>query len=71
MKRLQELTKQINIITQKIEEEYPELYQYLDENPINIPENQGTKLTIKNFSDYLESLKQILEGYIESHNLKK
>jgi hypothetical protein len=71
MKRLQEITKKINDLTSKIEQEYPGLYQYLDENPVTIPNTQNANLTTKNFSDYLESLKQILEHYIESHDLKK
>ena len=37
MKRLQKLIKEINDITLKIEQEYPELYQYLDETPLTIP----------------------------------
>ncbi len=71
MKRLQEITKKINELTYKIEQEYPGLYQYLDENPVTIPNTQNANLTTKNFSDYLESLQQILERYIESHDLKK
>lgn len=67
MKRLQQITKKINELTLKIEQDYPELYQYLDENPVTIPRGQNTELTTKNFSDYLESLKQILEHYIENH----
>ncbi len=36
MKKLQQLTKEINEFTLRIEQDYPELYQYLDENPITI-----------------------------------
>lgn len=31
------LLKEINAITLKIELDYPELYEYLDENPITMP----------------------------------
>lgn len=67
MKRLQELTKEINDLTLKIEQEYPELYQYLDENPITIPSTNRPEMDTKNFSNYLDSLKQLLIHYVENH----
>tara|TARA_R110000868_G_scaffold90193_4_gene250642 strand:- start:28 stop:258 length:231 start_codon:yes stop_codon:yes gene_type:complete len=71
MKRLQELTKEINDLTLKIEQEYPELYQYLDENPITIPCCDYPKVDTKNFSNYLDSLQQLLKHHIESHQNTK
>ena len=71
MKRLQELTKEINTLTLKIEQEYPELYQYLDETPETIPNTEHPDLDTKTFSDYLESLKQLLEHHVESHEKVK
>ena len=67
MKTLQELTKEISSLTLKIEQEYPELYQYLDENPITICNIQHPKMTIKVMHQYLDALKQLLEHYILSH----
>lgn len=37
MKKMYTLLKEINAITLKIELDYPELYEYLDENPITMP----------------------------------
>ena len=71
MKRLQQLSKEINELTLKIEQEYPELYRNLDENPVTMAQNNSKKLTIENFSDYLDSLKQILNHHIEGHKSKK
>ncbi|MGE0562756.1 MAG: hypothetical protein AB7O47_13135 [Flavobacteriales bacterium] len=71
MQRLQELIKEINDLTLKIEQEYPELYQYLDETPITIPCCNHLKVDTKNFSDYLDSLKQLLEHHIENHQKQK
>ena len=68
MKRLQELTREINRLTLKIEQEYPELYKYLDENPVTIPSNGDPEMTTKNFSDYLNTLKELLDNHIESHS---
>ncbi len=70
MKRLQKLTQEITELTLKIEQEYPELYQHLDETPITIPHGKTEELNIKNFSDYLDSLKQLLSHHIESHPKK-
>ncbi|MGM0478293.1 MAG: hypothetical protein ACQERC_03640 [Bacteroidota bacterium] len=71
MKRLQKLTKEINDLTMKIEQEYPELYQHLNETPIDIPSNDYSKLDTQNFSEYLDSLKEILKHHIETHENKK
>lgn len=71
MEKSQQLTKEINELTLKIEQEYPELYQYLDENPITLPEQGHDELHTNNFSDYLDSLKSLLEHHIESHEAKK
>ncbi len=67
MKKIQKLTQEINELTVRIEQEYPELYRYLDENPITIPVDDEAKPTYNSFVDYLESLKSILEKYMESH----
>lgn len=68
MKKIQKLTQEINELTVRIEQKYPELYRYLDENPITIPVDDEAKPTHKSFADYLESLKSILEKYMESHS---
>jgi hypothetical protein len=67
MKRLQEITKEINDLTLKIEQEYPELYQYLDENPLTIPCCEHPELNTKTMSDWLDSLKELLNHHIENH----
>lgn len=67
MKKLQKLSKKINDLTMKIEEEYPELYQHLDETPVTIPNLEHPKMDTKSFSDYLESLQELLKHRIEEH----
>lgn len=66
MKRIQQLTKEINELTFKIEQEYPELYRYLDENPITIPCCDHPEVNTKNFSDYLDSLRSLLKTHIDN-----
>ena len=67
MKRLKELTKEINDLTMKIEQDYPELYQYLDETPITIPSSEHPEMNTRMFADWLDSLKQLLKHHIENH----
>lgn len=71
MKRIQQLAEQINSLTLRIKEEYPELYQFLDENPITIPTMDHPDMGTKVFSDYLESLKDLLEHHIINHKPEK
>jgi len=67
MKKSQELLKELMDITYKIESEYPELYKYLDENPVTIPIVEHPHLTNKVISDYLTDLKNLLNNHIQSH----
>ncbi|RNL75291.1 hypothetical protein ED312_21530 [Sinomicrobium pectinilyticum] len=67
MKRLQELTQEIYRLTNEIEEQYPELYPYLDENPVTIPYYPHPELNDEVLSGYLDDLKQLLLHYAESH----
>lgn len=67
MGKLNEINQEITALTLKIEQEYPELYQYLNENPITIPNSENPDLNTKTFSDWLENLKELLQHYIENH----
>lgn len=71
MKQLKEIIKEINTLTLKIEQEYPELYHYLDENPLTIPNGELEAFDNKVFSDYLDSLKQLLQQYTINHPQNK
>ncbi|SNR59431.1 hypothetical protein [Lutibacter flavus] len=70
MKNLQELLKEITELTFKIEKKYPELYQFLDENPQTIPSKYHPEINKKELQDYLESLKQLLSHHLETHTIK-
>jgi hypothetical protein len=67
MKKSHNIINEINELTLKIEQDYPELYQYLDENPVTIPRSEEPQLNTKTFSDWLDSLKELLEHHIENH----
>lgn len=67
MKRLQGLLQEITTLTLKIEQEYPGLYQHLNETPMTLDVPVTDKIDTKNFSEYLESLKILLKRHMESH----
>jgi len=72
MKSLQKITQEISEITLEIEEKYPELYRDLTEMPITLstPSKNEDTLTTKELSEYLYTLKELLQKEIEEH-LKK
>lgn len=64
MERIKKLSQEINQLTLKIEQEYPELYGFLNENPITIPTNEHPQINTENLADYLDSLNQLLKHYL-------
>jgi hypothetical protein len=67
MERLKELSQEINELTLKIEQEYPELYEFLNENPITIPTSKHPQIDTENLAEYLDSLNQLLKHYLISY----
>ena len=67
MKTVQEIITQITKLTINIKTSYPELYAVLDENPITIPSPEHPSVTIDDLKDYLDSLKQLLKHYKNTH----
>ncbi len=70
MKSTLELTRDIIKITLLIQEKYPELYEYLGEMPITIPNDKHPIVDNQNLNAYYESLVAMLNNYINSHNIK-
>jgi uncharacterized damage-inducible protein DinB len=67
MKNLQKLIDEITKTTLLIESHYPELYCFLDQNPITIPIGNGSQIDEKSLQNYLESLQQLLLHHVEEH----
>lgn len=61
MKTEKELNAKIMSLTNKIQENRPELIKYLDEMPITIPNGSDPEITIKILKDYIESLKNLMK----------
>jgi len=66
MKSLANVLTEIAALTNRIREDYPELYELLEENKVTI-EAVGTEVTGDEFAQYLEAMKEKLEHYIENH----
>ncbi|PKP29226.1 MAG: hypothetical protein CVU01_01060 [Bacteroidetes bacterium HGW-Bacteroidetes-18] len=66
MNILQALLAEISQLTKIIETNYPELYQFLDENPMTIPSEKNPSIDKKILLEYLESLKQLLKHHLET-----
>jgi hypothetical protein len=72
MNKLQNTLTEISQLTKTIETNYPELYQFLDENPITIPSESNPSIDKKILQDYLDSLKQLLKHHLETRkNIEK
>jgi len=59
------LTK-ISLLTADIETNYPELYQFLEEEPITLPTDNHPNVDIGNMTAYLDSLQDKLTHYKEN-----
>lgn len=68
MKKLHKILNEITELTTLIETDYPELYRSLDENPMTLPISQHPHMDKEVMQEYLESLKQLLNHYLDEHN---
>jgi hypothetical protein len=67
MKKLHKILNEITELTLNIETNYPELYRSLDENPLTLPVIQHPHIDKEIMQEYLESLKQLLNHYLDEH----
>ncbi|WP_158976672.1 hypothetical protein [Cellulophaga sp. L1A9] len=67
MKKAHNVLTEISVLIKKIETDYPELYQFLDENPITLPTEVHPNLDNNTLEDYLTDLKSLLKHHIENH----
>ncbi|MEK7257330.1 MAG: hypothetical protein AAB316_21425 [Bacteroidota bacterium] len=67
MKDFNALTEEITALTAEIETDFPELYQFLEENPLTIPNDDLPAIPMEKLMDYLTSLKELLLNYVETH----
>ena len=62
---------EVTQLTTNIETNYPELYRFLDENPLTIPAVNHPHIDKQIMEEYLNSLKQLIKHHLETHKSKK
>lgn len=67
MNNLKNLIGEIAHITTEIETDHPWLYRYLDEDPITLPTMDHPEINKEVLSDYLQSLRQQVRHFEETH----
>jgi len=70
MELSQKILAEISQITRDIEDNYPELQKYLDENPLTLSDddnNSEASMNNQDLQEYLESLKELVRKYKEEH----
>ncbi|WP_179338454.1 hypothetical protein [Winogradskyella ludwigii] len=70
MKNLHNILTQITALTSNIETNYPELYRSLDENPMTLPVSKHPHIDKKVMEEYLESLTDVLNQYVEEEKIR-
>jgi hypothetical protein len=64
------ILKEVTELTYNIENNYPELYRTLDENPMTLLATNNSNVDEDMMKNYLEGLKQILKKYVEIQKSK-
>lgn len=67
MNDLRNLLQEITDLTFEIESRYPELYQYLDENPLTLPVSSQPHIDKAVLQEYLQGLRELLQHHLETH----
>lgn len=70
MKEMREIISEIVLLTNQIETEYPELYRFLEEQPMTIPAEDKPEIDRETLENYLIGLRQLLEHYVQEHQLR-
>lgn len=70
MDKLSKIFTEITELTYEIEKEYPEIYKFLEEDPMTIPNMAHPNTDEKVMQAYLDDLKQLVRRYIETHESK-
>lgn len=71
MKKLHTLLTEITQLSTNIATNYPDLYQFLNENPMTIPSVSHPAINETILREYLSSLKDLLRHHLETHKVRK
>lgn len=68
MKTENDVTQKILNITTKIKNEHPELYPYLEEMAVTLPDSKNPSVDTKALEEYYNSLIELLKKYNIAHH---
>ena len=63
MTHLHAILREITALTTEMSTAYPELYRYLDENPLTLTISQNPQIDEQVMEDYLQSLKELVRHH--------
>lgn len=66
-KEINALNKMIMEITEKINNNHPELVDFLNEMPITMPDEKDPSVTIETLKKYYTSLENLIEQFENNH----
>ena len=66
MKSQKSIVSQIVQLIGVMEAEYPEIYRFLDENPMTIPSKAHPDIDRNTFVAYLDDLRQLLNHHLQT-----
>ncbi|HEA23217.1 MAG TPA: hypothetical protein ENH87_20215 [Pricia antarctica] len=69
MSDLKTILREIIEMTIMIERDYPEVYGYLDEDPMTIPDIEKPNMGRKVMQEYLDDLKELVKQYSKTHKI--
>lgn len=61
------LNEKILKITLKIQRDFPELYSFIEEMPITIPNTNDPEISLNSLNKYYNSLELLLKNYVPTH----
>ena len=70
MKNIHQLMEEIIQLSSEMQSNYPELYKNLNETPLFLGKSTEKEISTKDLESYLNTLKEQLKDFIESHKTK-
>ncbi|MGC1516023.1 MAG: hypothetical protein WA810_10650 [Maribacter sp.] len=71
MNTMQLILTEITCLTSIIKINYPELYPFLDENPMTIPSYPHPNIDKDTLGEYRDELKQLIKHHSQTHKVRR
>lgn len=67
MEKSVKLLNEITVLTNKMRDNYPELYVFLEEDTLTLPATNQPEIDETSLQNYLESLNELIKNHLETH----